>query len=293
MDAPPPYEEATGSAPLNRPSSSTTHLKARNGISPSDRRSMEDEFRPLPHGWFRQYDPTNQHQYFVDTNVDPPRSIWQHPYDDQQYLNSLDPKERQKVQGLYKIPSEADILAESSDDESHGHHGDHAAMGTEGKGHISSSSQQPKGIEKFGRKMKDKVTNSTHEQREAHRRQRAEEERIAYERHQVIRRAMSMAMQTGQPQPIGKGKDGREVYIEPPDGVKMPPGARGYNPYVNGPYANPNAMFVRPRYPYARPYGGGYGGGYGLPLAGGMAGGLMGGLLLGDMMGGGMMGGGF
>lgn len=248
---------------------------------------MEDESRPLPHGWVRQYDPTNQHQYFVDTNVDPPRSIWQHPYDDPQYLNSLDPKERQKVQGLHKIPSEADILAESSDDESGGHHGHHAAMGKEGKDHIGSSSQEPKGLEKLGRKMKDKVTNSTHEQREAHRRQRAEEERIAYERHQVIRRAMSMAMQTGQPQPIGKGKDGREIYIEPPNGVIMPPGAQGYNPYVNGPYANPNAMFVRPRNPYARPYGGGYGGGYGLPLAGGIAGGLMGGLLLGDMMGGG------
>ena len=288
MDNPPPYEEATSSAPSNRPVNPVTPHKIRNGISPLDRRSMEDEARPLPPGWIRQYDPTNQHQYFVDTNVEPLRSIWQHPYDDQQYLDSLDPHERQRVQGLHKIPSEADVLAESSDEESGGRHAlHHAAMRTEGKGQVGDSSQSPRGIEKFGRKMKDKLTSSTHEQREAHRQQRAEEERQAYERHQVIRRAMSMAMQTGQPQPIGKDRNGKEVYIEPPNGVNMLPGAYGYNPYVNGPYTHPSATFVRPRHPYGRPYGGGYGGGYGLPLAGGLAGGLMGGMLLGDMMGGG------
>ncbi len=102
---------------------------------------------------------------------------------------------------------------------------------------------------------------------------------------------MSRAAQTGEPQYVGKGKDGKDIYIEPPpssQGMMGPRGGYGYNPYAQqGPYANPNATFVRPQYPYSRPYGGGYGGGYGLPLAGG----LMGGLLLGDMMMGGMGGG--
>ena len=93
-------------------------------------------------------------------------------------------------------------------------------------------------------------------------------------------------METGEPQLLGKDKDGKEVYIEPPNGMGMPQGARGYNPYTQGPYANPNATFIRPDNEYSRPYGRGYGGGYGLPLAGG----LMGGMLMGDMMMGGMGG---
>ena len=128
--------------------------------------------------------------------------------------------------------------------------------------------------------MKDKLTGSTHEQRAAERRQREEEERRTYERHQQIRVAMMRAAETGQPQFIGKDRNGKEVYIEPPQGAQMPPGAYGYNPYTQGPYANPNATFIRPQYEYGRPYGYGYGGGYGLPLAGG----LMGGMLLGGMM---------
>ena len=259
------------------------------------RRSMEDEGRPLPQGWVRQYDPKTSHQFFVDTNAKPPKSIWHHPYDDEQFLNTLDPKERARVQNLHKVPSEADYAAESSDDDGDfGHH--HSGYNKNAATARPDSSrpinqelpprnpQPDKGVSKFGRKMKDKITGTTHEQREAQRREREKQERETYERHQMIRQAMQKAAETGQPQLIGKDKNGKEVYIEPPNGVEMPQGARGYNPYSQGPYTNPNATFVRPNYGYSRPYGGGYGGGYGLPLAGG----LMGGLLLGDMMGGGL-----
>lgn len=227
-----------------------------------------------------RYDPQNHHQFFVDTNVKPPRAIWCHPYDDEQYMNSLDPKQRQTIKGSLRVPSQADITAESSDEDGDHHH------------HPSTSTAElpprdpapPTGVTKFGRKMKDKITHTTHEQRSQERAQRAEEERRAYQRHQELRAAMSRAAQTGEPQYVGKGRDGKDMYIEPPQG-----GGYGYNPYAQGPYGNnPNATYVRPQYPYNRPYGGGFGGGYGLPLAGG----LMGGLLLGDMMGGGMMGGG-
>ena len=91
---------------------------------------------------------------------------------------------------------------------------------------------------------------------------------------------MYRAVQTGVPQFVGKGRDGRDLLIEPPGGARGPQGAYGFNPYSQGPYANSGVQFVRPQYPYSRPYGRGYGGGYGLPLAGG----LIGGLLLGDMM---------
>ncbi len=300
-DAPPSYDEAaaSGSGSTSRPSQ-PSHLspphKERNGISASERRSMEDEGRTLPSGWLRQYDPQNHHQFFVDTNVQPPRSIWHHPYDDDQYMNGLDAVERRRIQNLQKIPTQADIEAESSDDDADGQkHHDHSKPATDSTGELPPRGAPPaKGVTRFGRRMKDKMTQTTHEEREAQRKQRAEEEQRAYQRHMELRQAMSRAVQTGQPQFVGKGREGKDVFIEPPQGIGAGQGGYrgqggyGYNPYTQGPYSNPNATFIRPQYPYSRPYGGGYGGGFGLPLAGG----LMGGLLLGDMMGGGMMGGG-
>lgn len=38
--------------------------------------------RPLPEGWVRQLDPNTGHHFYVDTKANPPKSIWQHPYDD-------------------------------------------------------------------------------------------------------------------------------------------------------------------------------------------------------------------
>ena len=314
MSAPPPSYEAaiasssTSTQPSTQPPSST---KSRNGIDPLHRRSMEDEARPLPQGWIRQFDPQSSHQFFVDTKADPPRSIWQHPYDDQQYLESLDPKERTRVKGLLRVPTDADIQAESSEDDTDGHH---ARKGAATLPPRNSDQEQVGGVTKFGRRLKDKITHTTHEQREVERRKRAEEEQRAYARHQAIRQAMARAMETGEPQLVGKDKSGKDIYIEPPQGGSMmPQGAYGYNPYSRGPFTQSsygggyggmgggfggggygqqgpyqhtqgNRVYVRPSYPYSRPYGGGYGGGLGLPILGGLAGGL----LLGDVLGGGL-----
>ena len=201
-------------------------------------------------------------------------------------MNSLSPAERQRVQKLHEVPSRADIEAESSEDDEEGrNHQSHIAHPAAGSGELPPREAHPaSGVTKFGRRMKDKLTNTTHEQRERQRAQRAEEERKAYQRHMELRQAMSRAAQTGQPQFVGKGRDGKDVYIEPPQMMGPSYGAYGggygYNPYVQGPYGNPNATFVRPQNPYSRPYGRGYGGGLGLPIAGG----LLGGLLIGDMM---------
>lgn len=149
------------------------------------------------------------------------------------------------------------------------------------------------------------VTGKTHEERVEERRLRAIEEQRQYEAHQAFRRAMAKAIETGEPQLVGKDKDGKNIYIEPPNTGGPAYGAYGggdaysYNPGREGPfagggaYSDPNARFIRPNYPYQRPYGGGYGyggypyrggygygGGYGLPLVGGLLGGaLLGGLL--------------
>ncbi|QRV85988.1 hypothetical protein RhiJN_14006 [Ceratobasidium sp. AG-Ba] len=50
-----------------------------------DRHSMEDEARPLPKGWVRDYDHANKHHFYVDTQSNPPRSIWVHPFEDEQF----------------------------------------------------------------------------------------------------------------------------------------------------------------------------------------------------------------
>jgi len=186
---------------------------------------------------------------------------------------------------MHRVPTHADIEAESSDDEHHHHD---AGVGTQ--------EQPPKGVHKLGRRMKDKLTSSTHEEREARRREREEEERKAYAQHQHFRQLMSKAAETGVPQLLGKDRDGKDVYIEPPGGPGgygggyggggygggfsgYSGGSYGYNPYSQGPYADPNAKFVRPPNPYARPYGYGYGGGFGLPMMG-----LGGGLLMGSLL---------
>ncbi|PBP19984.1 hypothetical protein BUE80_DR009215 [Diplocarpon rosae] len=287
-EPPPPY--SASSAPQTQATSSS-HLRVpnpRNGIPPLSRRSMEDEARELPHGWTRQYDQSSHHQFFVDTLAHPPRSIWHHPYDDDVYLSSLTPEERARVQGLHRVPSEADIRAESSAEEEDGDD-HHPTVPPRGAG-TGAAEDNPTGVHKLGRKMKDKLTSSTHTEREAARRQRAQDEAAAYERHQHIRRQMSRALETGEPQLLGKDRDGKDVYIEPP---QMPrgyggygAGGYGYNPYMQGPFGMGGGVgmggmrYARPVGPYARPYGGGYGGGLGAPLLGGLAGGaLLGGLL--------------
>jgi len=235
--------------------------------------------RPLPEGWVRSFDAKTNHQFFVDTTKEPPRSIWHHPYDDDEYMSSLPEKERLRIR-----EEQRDAKAKSSTetDEPDLAAGDHLHPSSASGAGASSSAAEPapKGLQKFGRKLKDKVTGSTHEEREARRRQEAAEEEAAYKLHLAYRDAMNRAIQTGEPQFLGKDRQGKDVYIEPPTGPRAPPGAYGYNPYANGPYADPNARFIRPEDPYSRPYGSGYGGGYGLPLAGG----LLGGALLGSLL---------
>ena len=46
----------------------------------------------------RQFDDRQNHQFFVDTTADPPRSIWHHPYDDEDYLSTLNAEERERIQ---------------------------------------------------------------------------------------------------------------------------------------------------------------------------------------------------
>lgn len=254
---------------------------------------MEDETRPVPEGWVRQFDAGENHQFFVDTRSNPPRSIWHHPYDDEEYMLSLTSQERDRIHNINRGPTHADMEAESSNDEGPEPLPQRTAAGP-GPG---APGHEPEGARKIARRMKDALTNSTHEEREERRRQRDEEERRAYQVHQRFRAAMAKAAQTGEPQLLGKDSEGKEVWIEPPYGSGggfaggNGYGGRGYgyNPYQQGPYTYPNSRFLRPQQPYYRPLGYGYGGGYGGGFGGGYGGGLGMGLPLMGGLGGGLM----
>ena len=246
---------------------------------------MEDEIRNLPPGWIRQYDAKSDHHFYVDTKAHPPRSIWHHPYDDDTYLKSLSAEERERIEELHRLPpSREDIINAESDTENPNSEFPQELPPRPNK---NGPDANPHGLKKYGRKLKDKLTDTTHEQREAERRLHEQQEEEMYRRHQVVRQAMQAAWETGQPQLLGKDNEGRDVYIEPPRSSQFNQfnqSGYGVNPYAGGPYSQPNTRFIpypEPQYPYTgRPYGYGYGYGMGLPLMGGLAGGaLLGGLL--------------
>ncbi|KAI0307704.1 hypothetical protein B0F90DRAFT_48884 [Multifurca ochricompacta] len=60
---------------------------------------MSSEQLPLPYGWVQEFDPSTNHPFWVDTKADPPRAIWTHPYEDEQYLREH-PDAREKLGSL-------------------------------------------------------------------------------------------------------------------------------------------------------------------------------------------------
>ncbi|KAG8899393.1 hypothetical protein FRC00_001486 [Tulasnella sp. 408] len=44
----------------------------------------EQDNRPLPEGWTRQWDPNYKRYFFIDTKANPPRSTWDYPVNDVQ-----------------------------------------------------------------------------------------------------------------------------------------------------------------------------------------------------------------
>ncbi|TQS35181.1 hypothetical protein Golomagni_04405 [Golovinomyces magnicellulatus] len=280
-DPPPPYTSRLSYDNHNRGQTEDNLSRASPSISASARRSMEDEVRPLPAHWIRQYDMRSGHQFFVDTSRIPPRSIWHHPYDDTVYLSSLPQSERLHIENLSKRS--------------------HSSLGTS---IISPSSVQTQrddnheslsGIQNFGRRLKNAILNSTHDERIEARKDRKRMEIELYHQHQHIRAKMSEAIRTGKPQFIGKDNEGEDIWINPPSTYN---GSRGrdysnlfgggltmsgreflgrnkhvFNPYGGGLSYDSDPRYARPQAPYQRPVGSRFGGGMGLPLGMGIAGG--------------------
>ncbi|KAF8846246.1 hypothetical protein BDN67DRAFT_28477 [Paxillus ammoniavirescens] len=73
---------------------------------------------PLPDGWIQQYDTNHMHHYWVDTKAIPPRAIWTHPYEDDQFLDEH-PEIKAKVDSLSGLnnteppPYDSDVRGQS------------------------------------------------------------------------------------------------------------------------------------------------------------------------------------
>jgi hypothetical protein len=284
----------------------------RNGIPLHARRSMEDELRPLPSGWVREFDPETLHQFFVDTLSNPPRAIWHHPYDDEVYLNSLPNDEREQIHrtssGLSRRPSAADIAAEDTDMEADWEL-ESSAPGGEPPNPSHDTHARPLGFARgLGRKLKNQLTGTTHEERAAERIRRAVVEHELYRQHRLLRNAMKQAMHTGRPVAIGRDENRVHLFLEPP-GHTFPGviDVKPLTPYLSevfydkeGPRPGPHGRYLRPEgemygmgyggygcgkwaggrwekpaKPYDRKVGCGFGGGFGFPLAMPLAGGMV------------------
>ncbi|KAM7213753.1 hypothetical protein V8F06_010887 [Rhypophila decipiens] len=272
-DVLPSYEQATRSrsstaSPFRSRSSTVspfledTESTERNGIPVRTRRSMEDELRPLPDRWAREFDPATGHQFFVDTVSAPPRAIWHHPHDDNVYMSSISDAEREAINSSFP-------------NNPHGSVPIHALDG--GQAHHPRC---------FASRIKDTLTrrhssesNPHHTHSKIHAQQlgtiptetEQDMEREMHRQHLLLRRAMTNAMNTSEAQLLGQDDTETNVYLEPPG--HMFPGVdtarvRHLSPYFSEVFYEPDPVDKSDRFPgpegrYLRPRGEMYGYGYG------------------------------
>jgi len=200
--------------------------------------------RPLPYGWTSQVDTNSGHTFYVDTKAQPPRSIWVHPLDDEQYLREHpDAREKHSHAADQKTPQYSAPPTPSV-----------ATPGSSADRAGYASPSGPKKKQGLLGKLKDKVV-GTEEEREQEKRHKAEQKRQMMELRE--RRHQEMLAQQA------------AMYQEQQRQQQM--------------YAQQQAQYGGPQYA-PQPYGyappqqqrsGFGGGGMAMPLLGGLAGGLL------------------
>ncbi|PIL31568.1 hypothetical protein GSI_06270 [Ganoderma sinense ZZ0214-1] len=230
----------------------------------------------LPDGWVREVDPKTRHPFWVDTSAEPPRSIWVHPYEDEQFLREhpdirecLARELRTSDQPPPYTPRRHSFSGPTTTTGSAVPEGENAMRTSQSQPETPKPSQQRRGF--FG-KLKDKAI-GTKEERDARRREEEQwQHHVAEMRSRRQQEEIAALRDRGwYPQygsaPYGAGMYGQPVY-----------GAPAGDPYGVG----------------GRRHGGFGGGGIGLPLLAGAAGGLLlGYIIANDFDGGGFGGGGF
>ncbi|KAJ6621603.1 hypothetical protein B0H10DRAFT_2016606 [Mycena sp. CBHHK59/15] len=117
--------------------------------------------RPLPYGWIKELDAASGHSFYVDTKATPPRSIWVHPLEDEQYLIEH-PEAREKARPDHK--STPSYSAPST-----------PPVGSSDRAAYAAPAGKPEKRGLFS-KLKDKAI-GTKEERELEKRHKAEERR--------------------------------------------------------------------------------------------------------------------
>jgi len=215
-------------------------------MSDVQRMSMEDEERPLPEGWIRQFDRNNAHHFYVDTRADPPRSIWHHPFDDEQWTR----EHAQRAPPPGPPPGSSEKGAKPAGENGTPPRSPSAAQ-------ASSSKAQNRG---FLGKIKDELI-GTKEEREAAKQRKLQAEREMQQRYLERRRLLAQQAAS------------QQAYS---------PNSSLYNSYGYQDYPT----YAAPQTAYGRRGGFGGGGGYAVPLLGGLAGGLLLGDIIGGGFGG-------
>lgn len=124
----------------------------------------------------------------------------------------------------------------------------------------------------FGRRIFDKMTNTTHERRAAQRQAVAEQERKAVQMHDATQKVY----ETGKPAFVRRDSRGNDVYLLPPPSLAVDdePSSAGLSSAAGDPFANPRSVFIKLRDPASKSDGSGYTGPYSVPIGFGSARGL-------------------
>ncbi|KAF9076125.1 hypothetical protein BDP27DRAFT_1313934 [Rhodocollybia butyracea] len=221
--------------------------------------SSDYDDHPLPYGWIKQYH--EGHPFYVDTKATPPRSIWTHPFEDEQYLHEHpDAREKARPKSSQGFRNNSSSLNPPVTDDRNRRHSFNG----------QSQSKDSKHKRGFFGKMKDKAI-GTKEEREA--------EKLRSAQLHEQRRQQRLELQRAQQEAYAQ----QQAFYASQARYAPPPQQYGYG----GGYGNGMGGFGGNQ----RMGGGGMGGGgMALPLLGGLAGGL----LLGDVLDGGFdNGGGF
>lgn len=115
----------------------------------------------------------SKYVFYVDTTKDPPQSLWEHPYDNFDYVKSL--PEDAPVRQWYIQQYIEEKNAQKNGGGGGGGGGDPRGGGGEANG--SAGKKEKEGKRSLGRMMKDKVTGKSHAQREEERTAREHEVR--------------------------------------------------------------------------------------------------------------------
>jgi hypothetical protein len=251
MELPPSYATVTATSGFN--------IQPYQDVSDKPRQRLEDKNRLPPEEQIQHPGGKKWHRLLIERTQKATKSTTGPLCDETQHPKVLPTVQGQEPDSKSAI-SDTNTNSSSSyaDDESDS---DDASTIIPEKRGVRVNIGFPGSIVMLGRKLKDRMTHTTHEEREMTRRLRAaERERVLRWEHK-IRRTMSKAMDSGQPQYLHTDGDGMDVYVEPPDRAAAASASssktttRDIDTNPLSPYHDPNARFVKPKYTYDDLYG--------------------------------------